>query len=65
MVKEFISRLWQMHINKQNQIENFQVGNICAAVRLKDKKTGDTLTLENDNIVLGKMIFPGPVIIFI
>jgi elongation factor G len=60
--KERISRLLQMYANKQNPIDNVEAGDICAAVGFKDIKTGDTLTLEGDNLVLEQMKFPEPVI---
>ena len=60
--KERISRLLQMYANKQNPIDNVEAGDICAAVGFKDIKTGDTLTLEGDNLVLEQMTFPEPVI---
>jgi elongation factor G len=60
--KERISRLFQMHANKQNQIDALHCGDIGAAVGFKDIKTGDTLCSENDRIVLESMIFPEPVI---
>lgn len=60
--KERISRIFQMHANKQNQIERLHCGDIGAAVGFKDIKTGDTLCSESDKIVLESMIFPEPVI---
>jgi elongation factor G len=60
--KERISRLFQMHSNKQNPIENCGAGDICAAVGLKDLRTGDTLCLPEKPIVLESMTFPDPVI---
>lgn len=60
--KERISRLYQMHSNKQNPIEACEAGDICAAVGFKDIKTGDTLCVENKLIVLESMTFPKPVI---
>ena len=57
-----ISRLLQMYANKQNPIDNVEAGDICAAVGFKDIKTGDTLTLEGENLVLEQMKFPEPVI---
>jgi elongation factor G len=60
--KERISRLMQMHANKQNAIEKVEAGDICAAVGFKDIKTGDTLTSEDKPIVLESMSFPEPVI---
>jgi elongation factor G len=60
--KERISRLLQMHANKQNQIDKVEAGDICAGVGFKDIKTGDTLTNEKNPIVLESMSFPEPVI---
>lgn len=60
--KERISRLMQMQANKQTQIESIEAGDICAAVGFKDIKTGDTLTLEGDKLVLESITFPEPVI---
>ncbi len=60
--KERISRLMQMHSNKQNPIDRIQAGDIAAGVGFKDIKTGDTLTDERSRIVLESMSFPEPVI---
>ncbi|MEP5611768.1 MAG: elongation factor G [Cyclobacteriaceae bacterium] len=60
--KERISRIFQMHANKQNQIDQLQTGDIGAVVGFKDIKTGDTLCDEKNKIVLESMIFPDPVI---
>ncbi len=60
--KERISRIYQMHSNKQNAIEYIEAGDIGAAVGFKDIKTGDTLTDEKHPIVLESMDFPDPVI---
>ena len=60
--KERISRIFQMHANKQNQIPELGAGDIGAVVGFKDIKTGDTLCAENAPIVLESMIFPDPVI---
>ncbi len=60
--KERISRIYQMHANKQNAIEYIEAGDIGAAVGFKDIKTGDTLTDEKHPIVLESMEFPDPVI---
>jgi elongation factor G len=60
--KERISRIFQMHANKQNQIENLHCGDIGAVVGFKDIKTGDTLCDEKSKIVLESMDFPEPVI---
>jgi len=60
--KERISRIFQMHANKQNPIEFIEAGDIGAAVGFKDIKTGDTLCDEKNPIVLEAMNFPEPVI---
>ncbi len=60
--KERISRIFQMHANKQNPIEQLGAGDIGAAVGFKDIKTGDTLCDEKNPIVLESMNFPEPVI---
>jgi len=61
--KERISRLLQMHANKQNPIEEVEAGDICAGVGFKDIRTGDTLIGETaGKIVLESMSFPEPVI---
>ena len=60
--KERISRLMQMHSNKQNPIEVVEAGDIAAGVGFKDIKTGDTLVDEKHKIVLESMSFPEPVI---
>ncbi|MBW7838918.1 MAG: elongation factor G [Chitinophagaceae bacterium] len=59
---ERISRLMQMHANKQNPVDSIGAGDIGAAVGFKDIKTGDTLCDENNPIVLESMTFPEPVI---
>ncbi|MFN8714830.1 MAG: elongation factor G [Bacteroidota bacterium] len=60
--KERISRIFQMHANKQNAIDFIEAGDIGAAVGFKDIRTGDTLCAENAPIVLEAMQFPEPVI---
>ena len=60
--KERISRLFQMHSNKQNPKEMIGCGDIGAGVGFKDIRTGDTLCDENNPIVLEAMEFPDPVI---
>ena len=60
--KERISRIYQMHSNKQNAIDFIEAGDIGAAVGFKDIKTGDTLSDEKHPIVLESMNFPDPVI---
>ncbi|MCD8185562.1 MAG: elongation factor G [Rikenellaceae bacterium] len=60
--KERISRLYQMHANKQNPVEVLEAGDICGVVGFKDVRTGDTLCAENAPIVLEAMTFPETVI---
>ncbi|MCW8896984.1 MAG: elongation factor G [Flavobacteriales bacterium] len=60
--KERISRIFQMHANKQNQIDCLMAGDIAAVIGFKDIKTGDTLCDEKHPIVLESMVFPEPVI---
>ena len=60
--KERISRIYQMHADKQNAIDFIEAGDIGAAVGFKDIKTGDTLSSEKHPIILDSMIFPDPVI---
>jgi elongation factor G len=60
--KERISRIFQMHANKQNSVEVIEAGDIGAAVGFKDIRTGDTLCDENKQIILESMSFPEPVI---
>ncbi|TAE38047.1 MAG: elongation factor G [Runella slithyformis] len=60
--KERISRIFQMHANKQNAIDRLGAGDIGAVVGFKDIKTGDTLSDEKNPIILESMVFPEPVI---
>ncbi len=60
--KERISRVFQMHANKQNQIDRLPVGDIGAVVGFKDIRTGDTLCDEKRKVILESMVFPEPVI---
>ena len=60
--KERISRLFQMHSNKQEARELIEAGDICAAVGFKDIRTGDTLCSMDAPMVLEQMTFPDPVI---
>jgi len=60
--KERISRIYQMHANKQNQIDSLEAGDIAALVGFKDIRTGDTLCDLKHPIVLESMDFPDPVI---
>ncbi|MDR0812174.1 MAG: elongation factor G [Paludibacter sp.] len=60
--KERISRIFQMHSNKQNPVDAISAGDIGAGVGFKDIRTGDTLCAENHPITLESMDFPAPVI---
>lgn len=60
--RERISRLYQMHANKQIPKDVIEAGDICAAVGFKDLRTGDTLCDEKHHIILESMDFPEPVI---
>ena len=60
--KERISRIFQMHSNKQNPIDELEAGDIGAVVGFKDIRTGDTLCAQDSPIVLESMSFPDPVI---
>ena len=60
--KERISRLLQMHSNKQNAIGRVEAGDICAGIGFKNIKTGDTLTSNDNPIILEEISFPDPVI---
>ena len=60
--KERISRLYQMHSNKQEPVPRVEAGDIAAAVGFKDLRTGDTICDQDHPIVLESMVFPDPVI---
>ncbi|MBI9035586.1 MAG: elongation factor G [Bacteroidales bacterium] len=60
--KERISRIMQMHANKQNPLTRIEAGDIGAAVGFKTIRTGDTLTSEGMPLLLESMSFPEPVI---
>jgi len=60
--KERVSRIFQMHANKQNPVDFIEAGDICAVVGFKDVRTGDTVCDENRKIILESMSFPEPVI---
>ena len=60
--RERIGRLLQMHANKREEIEEVRAGDIAAAIGLKDTRTGDTLSDEDNPIILEAMKFPMPVI---
>ncbi|MDD5731210.1 MAG: elongation factor G, partial [Candidatus Omnitrophica bacterium] len=61
-VRERVTKLVRMHANRQEIIESVSTGDIAAAVGLKETKTGDTLCLENNQILIEAMRFPEPVI---
>ncbi len=60
--KERVGRILQMHANYREELEEIYAGEICAAVGLKETKTGDTLSDFNKQIILESMVFPDPVI---
>jgi len=60
--RERIGKLFQMHANKENPVDEARAGNIYAFIGLKDTTTGDTLCDLNDQIILESMDFPDPVI---
>ncbi|WP_314890292.1 elongation factor G, partial [Rothia dentocariosa] len=60
--KERLGKLFQMHSNKENPVEEITAGHIYAAIGLKDTTTGDTLCDPANPIVLESMTFPAPVI---
>ncbi|KAB1644379.1 elongation factor G [Pseudoclavibacter sp. CFCC 14310] len=60
--KERIGKLFQMHANKENPVEEITAGHIYAAIGLKDTTTGDTLSDIHNPVVLESMTFPDPVI---
>jgi elongation factor G len=60
--KERISRIYQMHSNKQQPRDVIEAGDICAVVGLKDVRTGDTLCDQDKPMVMEAMTFPEPVI---
>ncbi|MDO5077003.1 elongation factor G [Corynebacterium sp.] len=60
--KERIGKLFQMHANKENPVDQARAGNIYAFIGLKDTTTGDTLCDSNNPIILESMDFPDPVI---
>jgi elongation factor G len=60
--RERIGRLLQMHANKRDEIEEVLAGDICAAIGLKDTRTGDTLCDDDKPVILEAMKFPNPVI---
>jgi len=60
--RERIGRVLQMHANDREDLDEIRAGDIGAIVGLKNTKTGDTLCVENNQIVLESMTFPEPVI---
>jgi len=60
--KERIGKIFQMHANKENPVENMTAGHIYAVIGLKDTTTGDTLCDPDHQVVLESMSFPEPVI---
>ncbi|MEX0772026.1 MAG: elongation factor G [Balneolales bacterium] len=60
--KERVGRLLKMHANSKEDIKTVRAGDICAAVGIKEVRTGDTLSAEDSPIILEKMVFPEPVI---
>ena len=60
--KERIGKLFQMHANKENPVEEAMAGHIYAVIGLKETTTGDTLSDVNDQVILESMSFPAPVI---
>jgi elongation factor G len=60
--KERIGKLFQMHSNKENPVDDAMAGHIYAFVGLKDTTTGDTLCDPQNPVVLESMVFPTPVI---
>ena len=60
--KERIGKIFQMHANKENPVDELRAGNIYAVIGLKDTTTGDTLSDPDNQVVLESMTFPEPVI---
>ncbi len=60
--KERVGRIVLMHANKREEVDELNAGDIGAVVGLKNTTTGDTLTAENNQLLLEKMVFPEPVI---
>ena len=61
-VKERLGRIMQMHANHREEIKDVYAGDIAAAIGFKNTTTGDTITAEDSDIILEKMVFPEPVI---
>jgi elongation factor G len=60
--KERIARILRMHANHREEVQEAYAGDIVAAIGLKNTRTGDTLSTEDDPIILERMEFPDPVI---
>jgi len=60
--KERVARLLRMHANHREEVSEVYAGDIVAAIGLKHTRTGDTLTVEDDPVILERMEFPDPVI---
>jgi len=60
--KERLSRLLRMHANHREEVDEAYAGDIVAGIGLRNTRTGDTLTMEDDPIILERMVFPEPVI---
>jgi elongation factor G len=60
--KERVGRILKMHANKREDVKEIRTGDIVAVVGMKDTTTGDTICLDNDQVVLESMTFPEPVI---
>ncbi|OGU19087.1 MAG: translation elongation factor G [Ignavibacteria bacterium GWA2_55_25] len=60
--KERIARILRMHANHREEVSEAYAGDIVAAIGMKNTRTGDTLTNEDDPIILERMVFPEPVI---
>ena len=60
--KERLSRLLRMHANHREEVAEAYAGDIVAGIGLRGTRTGDTLTMEDDPIILERMVFPEPVI---
>jgi elongation factor G len=60
--KERLARLLRMHANHREEVNEAFAGDIVAAIGLKSTRTGDTLTMEDDPVILERMVFPEPVI---
>jgi elongation factor G len=61
-VKERLGRIMQIHSNHREEVKDVYAGDIAAAIGFKNTTTGDTITAENSDIILEKIVFPEPVI---